>query len=185
MKERGVAQPILPAFIDVHRQRVPSATFVRFEPTADNKPLAFSTSELRKHVQTTRREVFNVSKAREGMEEITKLYATTGYIDMVPEPKILNGEDGGPVELVIKIDEGKQYRVGKIDFVGLDEETQDRQRARLKPGDPYNSNLVDELLKRNKPILPSGVSREDLHLVLNTREGVVDIRFDFCSYPKI
>lgn len=123
---------------------------VRFEPTADNKPLAFSTSELRKHAQMTRGEVFNVSKVREGMEEITKLYATTGYIDMVFEPKILNGEDGGPVELVMKIDEGKQYCVGKMDFVGLDEETQDRLRAQLKPGDPYDSNLIDELLKRNK-----------------------------------
>jgi outer membrane protein assembly factor BamA len=47
---------------------------VRFERVADNNPLSFSATELRKYVQMGRGEFFNVSKVRQAMEELTKLY---------------------------------------------------------------------------------------------------------------
>jgi outer membrane translocation and assembly module TamA len=158
---------------------------VRFERVADDNPLSFSASELRKYVQMGRGEFFNVSKVRQAMEELTKLYATRGYIDMVPQPEIQNDEDGGPIELVLKIDEGKQYRVGKIQFLGLDEKAENQLIPQLKPGEPYNSNLVDEVLKRNKSVLPADASRQDMHLTRNTKEGVVDMHFDFYSCPNM
>ena len=118
------------------------------------------------------------------MEEITKLYATKGYIDMVPEPIVRNDDDGGPIDLLMKIDEGKQYRVGKIEFLGLDESSQNQFKPQLQPGGPFNKALVDELLRRNKSLLPGYASWQDVHLTRNTEEGVVDVRFDFYSCPK-
>jgi len=55
----------------------------------------------------------------------------------------------------------------------------------LKPGEPYNSNLVDKVLKRNKSILPADASRQDMRLTRNTKEGVVDMHFDFYSCPNM
>ena len=52
-----------------------------------------------------RGELFNASKLRDGLEAITKLYATKGYIDMVATPELHNDDDGGPLELVLKINE--------------------------------------------------------------------------------
>lgn len=158
---------------------------VRFERVADNNPLSFTATELRKYVQMGRGEFFNVSKVRQAMEELTKLYATRGYIDMVPQPEIQNDDDGGPIDLVLKIDEGKQYRVGKIQFLGMDGKAQNQLIPQLKPGEPYNSNLVDEVLKRNKSVLPADASRQDMHLTRQTKEGVVDMHFDFYSCPNM
>ena len=118
-------------------------------------------------------------------EEITKLYATKGYIDMVPEPKVLNDDDGGPIDLVVRIDEGKQYRLGKIEFLGLDESSQNQLKPQLRPGEPFNKALVDELLKRNTSVLPADASWQDVLLTRNAKEGVVDVRFDFYSCPRM
>jgi outer membrane protein assembly factor BamA len=86
----------------------------------------------------------------------------------------------------MKIDEGRQYRVGQVDFLGLglDESSQNQLKPQLRPGEPFNKALVDELLARNKSLLPADASWQDVHLTRNTKKGVVDVRFDFYSCPK-
>lgn len=158
---------------------------VRFEPVIDHDPLVFSASELRKHFPIRRGEVFNVSKVREGIEAITRLYRADGYIDMVPTPDTRNDDDGGPIDLVVIIDEGMQYRIGKIELLGLDEKTQNQLRAHLQSGEIYNNNLIDEVLKRYKSVLPADVSSQDVHLTRNIAEHVVDVRFDFYFCPGV
>lgn len=159
---------------------------VHFKPADPDKVLlAFSARELRQHVRMRRGDLFSVAKVRSSMEEITKLYATKGYIDVVPEPELLNDDDGGPIDLVMKIDEGKQYRFGKIEFLGLDEGSQNQLKPQLRQGDSFNKALVDELLKRNTSVLPADASWQDVHLTRNAKEGVVDVRFDFYSCPKV
>ncbi len=158
---------------------------VRIESATDNKTLEFPTSELREQIPMIRGELFNASKLRDGLEAITKLYATKGYIDMVATPELHNDDDGGPLELVLKIDEGAPYHIGKIEFLGLDAKTQAQLRPQLKPGDPYNPYLMDELfIRRNKSLLPSDASRKDIReLKRNVKEGTVDLRFDFFTCP--
>lgn len=86
------------------------------------------------------------------MEEITKLYAAKGYIDMVPEPQVLNDDDAGPLDLVMKIAEGKQYHVGKIEYLGLDESSQNQLKPQLRAGEPFNSPATGNL-NPTSPIL--------------------------------
>ena len=158
---------------------------VHFKPADPDKTLlAFSGSELRQRVHMRRGDLFSAAKVRSSMEEITKLYATKGYIDMVPEPVVRNDDDNRPIDLLMKIDEGKQYRVGKIEFVGLGESLQNQLKPQLRPGEPFNKALVDELLRQNKALLPADASWQDVHLTRNTKEGVVDLGFDFYSCPK-
>jgi outer membrane protein assembly factor BamA len=158
---------------------------VRFKPEdPDKPPLAFSAGDLRQRVHMRRGDLFSAGTVRSSIEEITKLYATKGYIDMVPEPVVRNDDGRGAIDLIMKIDEGKQYRVGQVDFFGLDESSQNQLKPQLRPGEPFNTALVDELLKRNKSLLPDDASWQDVHLTRNTKEGVVDVRFDFYSCPK-
>ena len=158
---------------------------ISFLNVRENEALVFPTSELREHIHLRRGELFNVSKIRNGIEEMYKLYASKGYIDMVPDPDIQNDHDGGPIDVVMKLDEGKRYRVGKIEFFGLNEKTQNQLTPKLKPGDVFNRNLVDEVFKRNKPLLPPDASWEDVSVHKNTKEGTVDIRFDFWTCSRL
>jgi outer membrane protein assembly factor BamA len=158
---------------------------VRFKPADPDKlRLVFSPSDLRQYVHMSSGDFFSGSKVRSSMEEITKLYATKGYIDMVAEPEVRNDDDRGIIDLTMKIDEGKQYRVGRVDFVGLDESSQNQLKSQLRPGEPFNKARVDELLKRYKSLLPADASWQDVRLKRNTKEGVVDMNFDFYSCPQ-
>jgi hypothetical protein len=152
---------------------------ISFVNDSEDEALAFSASELREYIHLTQGELFNVSKIRNGVEELTRLYGSKGYIDMVLTPEIQNDDDGGPINLVMRLDQGKPYRVGKVEFLGLNEKTQNQLAPKLKPGDVFNRNLVDEILKRNKPLLPPDASWDDVSVQRNTKEGTVDIRFDF------
>ena len=161
---------------------------IHFENALEDEPLAFSASELREHIHLRRGELLIVSRIRAGIEEISKLYATKGYVDMTMEPEFKNDDDGGPMDLVMKINEEKQYRVGKIEFLGLNEETQLQLKSNLKPGNVFNETFIDEIkdeiFKRRKSLLPADASWKDVSIVRNFNEGTVDIRFYFYSCPR-
>lgn len=158
---------------------------VHFKPSdPDKTSIAFSATELRQHVHMGRGEIFSAAKVRSSMEEITQLYATKGYIDIVPEPELEHDRDGGPINLIVKLDEGPQYRIGRVDFLGLDESSQNQLRLQFRPGELFNKALVDDLLRQNKSLLPADASWQDVRIGRNTKEGVVDVRFDFYSCPE-
>jgi outer membrane translocation and assembly module TamA len=114
------------------QHRLGAISFVRVN---DDAALAFPASELREHIRLTRGELFSASKIRNGVEELTRLYGTNGYIDMVPIPEIQTEGDDGPINLVMRLDQGKPYRVGKVEFLGLNEKMQNELTSKLKPGD--------------------------------------------------
>jgi outer membrane protein insertion porin family len=157
---------------------------IKLEPAGRDKHLAFSRSDLRKLVPLKQGDLFDVSKIREAMERITKLYASTGYIDQVPEPVTNVNTSEGVIDLLLRIDEGLQYRVGKVEFLGLDESAQRKLRPQLKSGAIYDRNQVEQLLKNNRSVLPPDASWKDVSERRNTRERTVDLRFDFYTCPK-
>jgi len=87
---------------------------------------AFSDSELRGLIATkeewlftfiTNRGVLDRDMLTNDIAILSTHYYDNGYIDhQVSEPVILRGRDG--LEVVIRINEGKQYRVGKVEIGG-------------------------------------------------------------------
>ena len=75
--------------------------------------------------------------------------------------------------------------MGKVEFLGLNEKTQNQLAPQLNPGDVCNRNLVDEIFKRSKPLLLPDVSWKDVSVHRNTKEGTVDIRFDFLTCSRL
>ena len=157
---------------------------VRFEPADRDKSLALPENELRELVPLKQGDLFDVSKTREAMERITKLYAGRGYIDQVPEPVMNVDTNEGVIDLLLRIDEGLQYRVGKVEFLGLAESAQRELQPQLKSGAIYDRNQVEQLLKGNRSMLPSDASWNDVSERRNTAERTVDLRFDFYTCPK-
>ena len=157
---------------------------IRFANVDEDRPLAFSAGELRGFFHLRRGDLLNVSKIRDGLNEVSRLYGSKGYIDAVVGPETQNGDDGGPIDFLMKIDEEKQYRVRKIEFLGLTEKSQSELTPKLKPGDIFNKQYVSEILKRNRQILPADASLEDVTISRNTKDGTVDIRFVFFSCPQ-
>jgi hypothetical protein len=151
---------------------------IRFLNVNEKEAFAFPARELREHFRLRKGDLFSVSKIREGMDEVAALYGSKGYIDFTMEPETTI-DDGGPIELVMKLNEEKQYRVGKVEFLGLNERARSQLTPQLKSGDIFNSKLVDEILRGNRPLLPPNASRDDVTVFRQTKDGTVDVRFDF------
>jgi hypothetical protein len=156
---------------------------VRFANAREGQPLVFSENELRERLAMKPGEILDASRVRRGLKELTALYGSRGYIDMTPEPELDIDSDTAVIKMVIKIDEGKPYRIGKIEFLGLTEKAQAALRPQLKSGDIFNERDLNELLRQNKPLLPMDASRDDVGLERESREGVVNLTFDFRTCP--
>ena len=96
---------------------------------------------------------FSNEKMRNGLKNLTKLYSTYGYIDYAGEPDVEFVPNSDKVTLTMNVDEGKQFFIRRIDFVG-NTTTRDkviRRQLLLDEGDIYNSNLWDlSILRLNQ-----------------------------------
>ena len=117
---------------------------------------AFKPSELRKVMQTKEAWFFSfVTGAgnldnevlKTDIERLTAFYYDHGYIDVkIDEPVVQREKDG--LKVTIKIDEGEQYKVGKVDIGGdlLPDMTKAQAKLSLAPGEVFRtSKLRDDI----------------------------------------
>jgi outer membrane protein insertion porin family len=107
-----------------------------------------------------------------GLEDLRKAYSSYGYINFTPLPNTEVDEENKTVSLKIDIDEGKQFYVRRIEFVG-NTTTRDkviRRELALDEGNVYNGQLWEmSLLRLNqlnyfetlKPEQDSEIKRDD------------------------
>lgn len=136
--------------------------------------------ELRALIPLKRGDLFNVVKIREGLEEIGRFYGRLGYIDATPEPETFMDEEHQVIAIVILLDEGIQYRTGKIEILGLDPQSQTHLQSRLKVGDVFNKATFEESLEEVKPSWPDSASPDRFATInRNMTQATVEIILDF------
>ena len=99
-----------------------------------------STADLASRVEMERGAFFNLAQLRRDEVRVNEAYGSQGYIasKIVAEPRFL--EEPGMLDMVYKIEEGEQYRVGRI-IVNIEgDQAQTRrsvvhQRLSFRPGD--------------------------------------------------
>ena len=96
---------------------------------------------------------FNSEEVRKGLDELKKAYGGFGYINFTGVPDIQFDDVNKTITLKIDIDEGKQFFVRRIEFVG-NTTTRDkviRRELALEEGQIYNSRLWElSLLRLNQ-----------------------------------
>ena len=90
---------------------------------------------------------FNVAKMNQDVVALRDLYSSQGYVyaTVEAEPRFL--EEPGMLDLVYRIDEGEQYRVGKVNVhyegdYGITKREVVLNRFRLHPGDLIDSREI-------------------------------------------
>ncbi len=124
-------------------------------------------------------DIFSTAKLRKGLEELRKLYGQFGYIDMVPEPDFELLPNSDRLNLVLNIDEGKQFIVRRIDFQG-NTTTRDkviRRELLLDEGDMFNTRLWElSILRLNQLGYFEMLKQEEAaDIKRDTRTNTVDI----------
>lgn len=157
---------------------------IRFQNTDRAVPLAFPPGQLRKLIPLQDGELFNTESIRKGMEALMNLYTSRGYIDFVTVPDTQFDEISCQIALVMGLDQGRQFRIAKMEVVGTHLEAQRILRSRLKVGDIFNSTAIKDFFRQNKPLLPPDTSLQDVHVTRNIKNGTVSLVFDFRDCPR-
>lgn len=123
-------------------------------------------------------DVFSTEKLRKGIENLRKYYGMFGYIDFVPEPSF-DFPSKDQVDVTLTADEGKQFFIRRIDFVG-NTTTRDkviRREILLDEGDMFNTNLWDlSILRLNQLGYFEVLKKEDAATITrNPASNTIDL----------
>jgi outer membrane protein assembly factor BamA len=158
---------------------------IRIESADSDFPLRMSPEVLRGLVPLQRGELFNVRKVREGLKNLALAYGREGYVDMTTEPDIQIDEAHETIDMVLKIDQQAQYRVGTIELLGVSLATREKLMESLpEPGEIFDGTRLEEFFMVNQAILPSDVSRDDVNVRRDPKTKTVAILFDFRTCPQ-
>jgi outer membrane protein insertion porin family len=135
-------------------------------------------------------EIFNVSKLRDGIDSLKKLYGEFGYIDLVSEPSFEFRDSEAPpkIDLNLAVDEGKQFFVRRINFAG-NTTTRDkviRRELVLDEGDMFNTRMWDlSVLRLNQLGYFEPLKEEEATTIQrDTRNGQVDLTLNVTERGK-
>ena len=126
-------------------------------------------------------EIFSREKIAKGLENLRKAYGEAGYINFTSVPDTKFDDDKKIVDLLIDVDEGKQFYVRRIEFQG-NTTTRDkviRREIALEEGQIYNSRYWElSLLRLNQlgyfdQLKPDDPNTTERHL--DEKNGTVDL----------
>lgn len=137
---------------------------------------AFAAEELRDQFPLNKGALMERDKISMGLEGLRKLYGTSGYLDLVffPETRFsLNAT----VDLNITIEEGPQYRMGKLEIVAEKEPTvRLLAQWKLAEGDIYDNTYIDDFLAATHDLLPADFSTTNVQITQNCPDALVQVR---------
>ncbi len=123
-------------------------------------------------------DVYNQNLLSESFKAMTKLYGSLGYINFVPTPEQEFDEEKKIVNLVVNVDEGKQYFTNRILFSG-NTTTRDkviRREVLLAEGYIFNSQQLDISRQRlNQLGYFEEIKEEDAKVDPNPNEPKVNV----------
>ncbi|RMG04518.1 MAG: outer membrane protein assembly factor BamA, partial [Nitrospirae bacterium] len=94
---------------------------------------------------------YEKGQMRLDLESIRELYLDNGYLEVkVAEPVVKPTEDGKKLDIIIKVSEGPQYKVGDITFRGhrAADEKKLRELIGIKKGDIFSKGKLSEGIKK-------------------------------------
>jgi outer membrane protein insertion porin family len=159
---------------------------------------AFKPSELRKVMQTKESWLFSFLTGagnldndvlKTDIERLTAFYYDHGYIDVkIDEPVVEREKDG--LKVTIKIDEGEQYKVGKVDITGdtLPDMTAARAKLSLEPGEVFRtSKLRDDISALTEVYGDEGYAFVNVtpDTSVNPTDKTVDVSYKVSKGPAV
>ena len=162
-----------------------SVSTVRFEGNTH-----FSDRVLRKQMKTRQKTLFSFvdksgrldeTQLQDDLQKVREFYQNHGYIDVAVRDVTKQRTSSGALQIVIAIDEGPQYHVGKLTFVGYKATTEQKLRAvvKMKEGSVYSAKAIKDDAKALADAYGSG-GYVDLTIVPETSQAhdrLIDITY--------
>ncbi len=145
----------------------------------------FSEQQILAYIGLKKGEIIDGKRLQEGVyEDLKKVYGGQGFVQYTAEPEPDFKDDPanpkeGLVDIVIKIDEGKQFSLRRLEFVG-NTFTRDRVMRReflINEGDIYNQNYLEISVARlNQTQYFDPIDKDqDVEIRTDEEQGNVDL----------
>jgi outer membrane protein assembly factor BamA len=127
-------------------------------------------------------DIFSRTKIGVGLENLRKAYGELGYINFTSVPDTEFDDGNKLVALQVDFDEGKQFRIGSIRILGLEDSAREKllESLSIKPGQILTSKLWEALLLQIPMCdCPSHEQVRD-----DSQSGIRTLTLDFRPCPK-
>ena len=146
---------------------------------------AFSSEELRAKFTMKAGDVFTRFKVATGLESMRKLYRSRGYL----ETDFVMGDhldSSASVKLDIKVNEGPQYRMDKLEISGPAEVANKLQtKWELAPGAIFDASYVKTFLEENSSLLPADfIAANGVALFKDCSDATVSVHLHLTPDPQ-
>jgi outer membrane protein insertion porin family len=111
---------------------------------------AYTDDAVRKRITMAAGKPFSKETLKKDMISISELYSENGYALITVTPDLFPDDNTKLVKLVMKIDEGEKYKIGRIEIIG-NTKTRDkviRREVRFDEGETFNSTLIKRSYER-------------------------------------
>lgn len=156
---------------------------IRIRTVAPGGKLDFSRQTLRDMIPLRYGEMFDRSKLLAGIREIREFYGARGYIDMTVTRGFHIHSKIDRLSIYLFLDQGTQYRVGRLTILGLGPSLKSLLRSKISPGDVFNWNHVLSFYQSQQPVLPPHASPQDDEVYRVPKTDKVDVWLDFRACP--
>jgi outer membrane protein assembly factor BamA len=146
---------------------------------------ALSSQELRADFLIKTGDVFTKSKIVAGLEGMRRLVISRGFLDFTAIPDT-SFDSGSTVSLNIKVNEGRQYRMDKLEITGPPEVAEKLQtRWELEPGAVFDAGYVRTFLEKNSALVPADfVEESGVKLFKDCNSSTVSVHLHLTQNPQ-
>jgi outer membrane protein assembly factor BamA len=164
-------------FVDVTFSVTPGLQYkVKSVQWSGNKE--FSTEQLQKMVRAEPGQPANTIRLGDNLKDVQKLYGSRGFLTAAIKANADFDDATSTVVFTLDVKEGYVYRMGELEFRGLDNSLMAKLRAawKLRFGEIYDSTYIEDYLPAAQKLLPANLDWDVAsHVTANVRDKTVDV----------
>jgi len=172
-----------PTFVDV---TFPITPGIQYKLTrwrwSGNKEIPSDTLQPLLHVKTG--QPANTVQLEDDLRAVQELYGSRGYVTATIKANAEFDDAAGTVAYELDVREGYVYRMGELEFRGIDNNLTARLRAawKLRPGDVYDAGYLKQFLPQARKLLPANLDWEVApHVTALSRDKTVDVDLQYTA----
>jgi outer membrane protein insertion porin family len=126
----------------------------------------------------------NTVQLEEDLRAVQQLYGSRGYVTASIKANAAFDDAGGTVAYQLVVTEGPLYRMGELEFRGIDNNLTARLRAawKIRPGDVYDSTYLKQFLPQARKLLPVTMDWDVTpHVTAIAKDRTVDVDLQYTA----
>ena len=145
---------------------------------------AIPTETLKSVISAKAGQPMNMVRLADGLEEVKTLYGARGYINCSIKVDTQFDDAARTVAIRLDVNEDYVYRMGDLDFRGLDNSLTAKLRSawKLRQGDVYDATYLKQYLPAANRLLPASLDWAVApHVTANVRDKTVDVDLQYTA----